>query len=464
MRTFSHLRILFGLCSFAATLAGADPKHPAPTAADIAATQAAIADLAKGPVHDLNTAMDKLNARLDNLEAETQEVGRNVTAVNLPELVRREAANRAAASDLSARQDNLENGLASAQARVAEGAAAAGAAIRTLQQQQANADARFRAAQQSWDDHLDAVAKTLTAQISSTVAGQEQAEARDSEALARAGLAALAVLAVLTLAIAWIGRRSRVALQREIGLALARLGMDFRQSPAAAAPPAPANGQANFVSHPDWSGLEARLRHLVEFGENGRVAGALRKAPPGTHDSEKSTVSVGPQAEPAVASRLLWPADFLDPESPLSRWRFLLEGHLANDEHPALPVLTHLLAVRALLKSPTPATPAEIAAALFRLSESLHAYWHSLTDLSSEDRQQASAAWLQGMRAMMATATPQLDVREIRPGTRVDPDLMHPVIEGPGNHLNVADVFSWAVIDRAGDRFRVLYRAQIAST
>jgi hypothetical protein len=49
-------------------------------------------------------------------------------------------------------------------------------------------------------------------------------------------------------------------------------------------------------------------------------------------------------------------------------------------------------------------------------------------------------------------------------GARVDPDLMIPVTEGAGNHLNVAEVLSWAVMDRSGDRPRILHRAQIATT
>ena len=378
--------------------------------------------------------------------------------VNLPELARREAAAQSAAGDLSARLNSLENGLAGAHARVAAGAAAADAAIQALKQKQGNADARLSAIQQAWGERIDGVAQELTARISSTAAAQEEAATRALATLAYAGLAAAALLAALLGASVWLEGRGRRTLQRDISRALARQGAEFRQV-LEALPPA----RDNSVSMPDWNSLEARLRHLVERGDNS-AAPAPRRPVAVSPTSEKTTVLAGSLTEPAVASRLLWPADFFDPESPLSRWRFLLEGHLADDRHPALSVLTHLLGLRALLRPPVTATPTEIASALFRLSESLHAYWHSLTDLSAEDRQQASAAWLQGMRALMAGADARLDLREVRPGARVDPDLMHAVLEGPGNHLNVADVFSWAVLDRAGDRFRVLHRAQIAST
>jgi hypothetical protein len=173
-------------------------------------------------------------------------------------------------------------------------------------------------------------------------------------------------------------------------------------------------------------------------------------------------VSVGVSPEPSVASRLLWPAEFLDPKSPLSRWRFLLESHLADEDHPALPVLAALLGLRTVVSKR--AAAAEIGAAAYTLSQSLHAYWNSLTDLSADDRQQASSAWLASTRAQVAPAAPRVELREVMTGARVDPDLMIPVREGAGNHLNVAAVFSWAVMDRSGDRPKILHRAQIATT
>ena len=67
MRT-SYLSLCFGILVLAGAPVRADSRHPAPTAAaDAASTQAAIAALAKGPLHDLSVAVDQLNARLDRL-------------------------------------------------------------------------------------------------------------------------------------------------------------------------------------------------------------------------------------------------------------------------------------------------------------------------------------------------------------------------------------------------------------
>jgi hypothetical protein len=455
MRITIRLSALLGALVLTGAAAQADTKPKQPAPAD-AASQAAIASLAKGPIHDLSVAVDKVNTRLDLLETEVVQVEKSLAATDLPGLALRQADSQAAAAEMKIRQDGLEGAVAGAQARIAAEAAAADSAIRALTLKQSGADARLIAVQQSWEERIDGAEKSLAAQIASAAAGREQAAARAAQAQDRAGLAAVAVLAALIAAAICIEWRGRMALRGEVSLAMAGLGGELRQV-LATAPPA----GKGVVAPPDWSHLETRLRRLVEWGENGKAPPA--RAAAAVHESEKVTVSHGPADEPSVASRHLWPADFLDPESPLSRWRFLLENHLADEEHPALQVLTQLLNVRALLRAPA-APSAEFAAALFRLSESLHAYWHSLTDLSAEDRQQASSAWLQGMRALIAGTFRHVDLREIRPGTLVDPDMMHAVVEGPGNHLNVADVFSWAVVDRSGDRFRVLHRAQIAST
>ncbi len=123
-----------------------------------------------------------------------------------------------------------------------------------------------------------------------------------------------------------------------------------------------------------------------------------------------------------------------------------------------------LLGLRALLAR-SGSLPGEIAAAAFRLSESLYAYWQTLPELSPDDCQQASSAWLQSVRSLIAAAAPRLELREVLPEARIDLDVMNPVREGSGNHLHVADVFSWAVLDRSGgERPRVLHRALVASS
>lgn len=179
---------------------------------------------------------------------------------------------------------------------------------------------------------------------------------------------------------------------------------------------------------------------------------------------EKTTVPRVAPGEPSIPSQVVWSPPFLDPSSPLARWRALLESHLASKDHPALPVLASLLTLRLLLeKSPAPTLP-EVAQAVATLSQAAHAYWQSLADLSDDDRLRASADWIGGIKQLTATAAPKLDIREVVPGTRFDPDTMQTVQEGPGNHLNVATVFSWALLDRSGERPKVLHRARIATT
>ena len=178
---------------------------------------------------------------------------------------------------------------------------------------------------------------------------------------------------------------------------------------------------------------------------------------------EKTTVPRVPPGEPSIPSQVVWSPPFLDPSSPLSRWRALLESHLASKDHPALPVLAALLGLRLLLESPAPTLP-DLAQAVATLSQAAHAYWQSLADLSDDDRLRASADWIGGIKQLVAPVAPKLDIREVVPGARFDPDTMQTVQEGPGNHLNVATVFSWALLDRSGERPKVLHRARIATT
>lgn len=218
----------------------------------------------------------------------------------------------------------------------------------------------------------------------------------------------------------------------------------------------------------EWSrtlaGREQRLAEMLE--EMQRLVGHERKepapgaVPPSAPTEERTTV---PGAAPLAFSDALWPAPFLDPASPLARWRALLESHLASPEHPALAVLSTVLALRVAVERPE-ATPSDVAAAVAAVSLAAHGYWHSLAELSEEDRQRASADWVHGLKQLLTPVTPTLEIREIIPGARFDPATMQTVQDGPGNHLNVATVFSWAILERAGERPKVLHRARIATT
>ncbi|HZZ57654.1 MAG TPA: hypothetical protein VFE31_07470 [Opitutaceae bacterium] len=498
IRTYATGALAFVLAGAAG--ARADSKRAAPLPnPDVIALKNSISALTTGPLHDLSEGQAATNARIDSLEAALARATRQLEAVDLAQAGRDAAATRGAVAGILADDAGIENQLTGVDARVQAAAEQAAGARQDWTHQMAAEDdrwARFQQEQRAWEENFEREA----------AAGASAAGAAEDgrAALARRSVwSAAAVLAAL-LAVGWIVQaRLRRRTTREVLLTLSRLGADLRQN-------SPRHGGA--PSALEWEGLEHRLRaltdrwetlaaqlptptgaasagHITEGGPRGwNGAGHLNgsaKSPaprtgapvsavlardghvnggPGAMPSgEKPTVSVGALPEPSVASRHLWPAQFMDPESPLSRWRFLLESHL-DGPHPALPVLGGMLGLRALLARPG-AIPSEIAAAAFRLSESLYAYWQSLTELSTDDCQQASAAWLEIIRSLIAPLAPRLELREVLPSARIDLDLMHPVREGPGNHLNVADVFSWAVLDRSlGDRPKVLHRALVASS
>jgi hypothetical protein len=128
-----------------------------------------------------------------------------------------------------------------------------------------------------------------------------------------------------------------------------------------------------------------------------------------------------------------------------------------------LPVFSAFLALRTLCaRQPAPLL-AEVGAAVITLSQTLYLYWDSLPDLNEEERARASSDWIQAVKAITAAAAPKLEIREITPGVRFDSDSMQTVQEGPGNHLNVAAVFSWVTLDRSGERVKTLQRARIAT-
>lgn len=190
---------------------------------------------------------------------------------------------------------------------------------------------------------------------------------------------------------------------------------------------------------------------------------AAARPPETTPPMPTEEVTAGRGVSSPAHPDALWPAVFLDPSLPLARWRTRLEAHLSSPEHPALPVLSTVLALRVTLERSAPTLP-DVADAVAAVSLAIHAYWNSLTDFREEDRQRASADWIAGLKRLVATAAPSLDIREIVPGARFDPHTMQTVQEGSGNHLNVAAVYSWVLLDRSGERPRILHRARIATT
>lgn len=182
-----------------------------------------------------------------------------------------------------------------------------------------------------------------------------------------------------------------------------------------------------------------------------------------TPSDEHATVHLPNPAGSGIPSSACWPAAFLDPASPLFSWRERIEGHLASSEHPALPVFSAFLALRTLsARQPAP-LPTEVGAAVMVLSQALYAYWESLPGLSDDDRAHASSVWMQAVKSLIASVAPKLEIREIIAGARFDSDSMQTVHEGTGNHLSVAAVYSWALLDRSGERVQVLQRARIAT-
>ncbi len=446
---------------------------------DAAAAKEAVAALTKGPIHDLNISIANLNARLAGLEAEIARANLSLAGRDLSALSKGQAEVRGELAALNGRADSWEKGLEEMAARAGEASAETNAAwsevkrqLEKTQERLARAEAAFVALPGQWDRQSEAFAGAEAANAASTAAKLETSADRRERELTTWGWTSTTALALLICAAGWVDWRGRRRLQIELSLAESRVGPETRWAAEAAA-----NGP---ILRPGWSEIEARLRSLIERWDKFEPSWTSIGAPAGgpvfrngagnptravaapVSPSEEPTVSVGGSPEPSVASRLLWPAEFLDPKSPLSRWRFLLESHFADEDHPALPVLAALLGLRTVLGKRAAAS--EIGAAAFTLSQSLHAYWNSLTDLSADDLQQASSAWLANIRALVAPQAPRVELREVMTGARVDPDLMIPVKEGAGNHLNVAAAFSWAVMDRSGDRPKILHRAQIATT
>jgi hypothetical protein len=323
---------------------------------------------------------------------------------------------------------------------------------------------------------------TATSALSAGVARlQEQITALDSDlarlhqdaaarnavapaAPAGVGLGALvAVVAAGTLllgaAVAFFGLRSRAVPPTVSTAVVASLEQEIRQLREGFA----AQKSARPAPPPDTRPLTdavARLESLVERLET--PAPSPSEAPT-LPQAEYSAAPRPASVESAVALPGLWPSPFLDAASPLARWRDALEADLASAEHPSLPVVASLLALR--LVAGRPAAPVdEVAEAVANLSEALHHYWQNLPDLTEDGRIQAGGDWIDGVRLMIARVAPQLSIEQIVPGPRIDSNTMQTVQQGTGNHLNVAEVFSWTIRDLSGERPRILHRARIATT
>jgi len=216
----------------------------------------------------------------------------------------------------------------------------------------------------------------------------------------------------------------------------------------------------------DSGGILKQMQQLVEkveilgILEKGEKPQAPRSAVP---FDERPTIKGYVPPGPSVASAALWPAAFLDPAAPISRWREMLEGNIASAQGSALPVLATWLAVRAAVERPDISIPL-IGDSVAAFSASCYAYWESAQGFGEDDRQKANTDWAQALRTYLGPLVPKIEVREILPGVRFDSALMQTVKEGPGNHLNVAEVHSWAVLDRSSDRPKVLNRARITTT
>ena len=224
---------------------------------------------------------------------------------------------------------------------------------------------------------------------------------------------------------------------------------------------APAGGE-------DFSSLRAQLHDLLaRQGPTATLQSDYQTAkmiprPPVPNDEQTtlnlSTVTAG------IPAAVCWTAAFFDPASPMTAWRAQIESHLTSPEHPSLPVLSSWLTLRAVCsRQPAPAL-AEVADAVAALSRALHEYWETMPELGEDEFARASGDWIAAVKSLISSVAPKLEIREVLPGGRFDSDTMQTMREGSGNHLNVAAVFSWIILERTGERARVLHRGRIATT
>lgn len=281
-------------------------------------------------------------------------------------------------------------------------------------------------------------------------------------------VAATLVLAVIILLNGRTQRRAQRTAQEQLAAALTQTRDSLlteiqTRAPAASSVNAGAPAGADSLAE-IRAKLQSVLEHLNPTVPAVHSDDHTTKIFPPTPLDERITVHHPVPTGAGIPSTACWPAAFFDPASPLSPWRERIESHLASREHPSLPVFSAFLALRTLCARQPAPLPGEVGAAVITLSQALYAYWDSLPDLSDDERARASSDWIQAVKALISSAAPKLEIREIVVGTRFDSDSMQTVQEGPGNHLNVAAVFSWATLDRSGERVKILQRARIATS
>ena len=456
-RCFIAVSVLLSATQTIALRAAASKSDPA-TPAIGTTTPAGAGDLAPADVKELQKAIKALHERYE-------EQGKALTKANdTLEILRSRIEQDLHPVDL----DPLKESLGKIVRNIADLQSAVGK-LAAAQEQRAAGEtpkfAEFTAALTSLKEQVAKLDDNL-AQLRKTVAARAAPAPQPVELGFRFG-AALALSAVCTLLLAGLivytsrrQHRERQTLRGELTAATNQTREHLQQSLQATAADLNRALSDREQRLTDTLNEMQRLLTQLDRAESRPDADWPPVTTPPMPTDEKTAGSGGSSL---AYSDALWPSVFLDPSSPLTRWRALLESHLSSPEHPALPVLSAVLALRVTLERSAPTLP-DVADAVAAVSLAIHAYWNSLTELREEDRQQADADWIGGLKHIVAPAAPSLDIRELVPGARFDPNTMQTVQEGSGNHLNVAAVYSWVLLDRSGERPRILHRARIATT
>jgi hypothetical protein len=339
----------------------------------------------------------------------------------------------------------------------------ASAALARLQEQLAKSD-------QAADASIVQLRKDIAASRTSA-SGSASPPDPGSPLLPIAGIIAAAML-LLVMTIILAGRAQlraqRAAIEKLMGaLAQARAALltEFQTR----TPPATATaGDLRAAGNTDnlaeiREKLQSVIEHLTTSVPPVHSDDHTTKTFPEPNPDDKTTARSAIPVGSAIPATACWTAAFFDPASPMAAWRARIESHLTSAEHPAMPVFSAFLALRMLCtRQPVPQL-AEVGVAVLSLSQALYAYWESLPDIDDDVRARASSDWIQAVKTITISVAPKLEIREIPVGARFDSDSMQTVQDGPGNHLTVAAVFSWATLDRSGERVKVLQRARIAT-
>jgi hypothetical protein len=181
------------------------------------------------------------------------------------------------------------------------------------------------------------------------------------------------------------------------------------------------------------------------------------------HTTRKLTPS--PQKTPASPpmSRPL-PQAFNAPNFPAANCVQQLSTDLVNGSPQAaeLTAQWEALAAKAAAREPATTLPS-LATEVAAFSQKLYLWLATHPELSEDELLQAGSAWRQAAKGLYSDRFPKLEIKEVTPGDRFDSHFMQTVKDGPGNHLNVAAVHSWTLIDRSSERAQVLERAQIST-